>query len=136
MNGYVLATACALFNTGAFVLMSLGFFAIKRQRRERHKRLMLGAFSASCLFLAAYLTRIFLFGDKHFPGQGAARIAYLTLLASHVLLALCTAPLVIATLTQGLRARYASHKRLAKLTLPIWAYVSITGVIVYALLYL
>jgi uncharacterized membrane protein YozB (DUF420 family) len=135
ITSYSLATLCAVLNTAAAVLMTFGFVAIKRKRRERHKRFMLGAFAASCLFLAVYVTRIVRFGDAHFGGQGALRAFYLALLASHVLLALCTAPMVITTLVLALRARYPTHKKLARFTLPIWAYVSVTGVIVYLMLY-
>jgi uncharacterized membrane protein YozB (DUF420 family) len=135
ITSYSLGTLCALFNTTAAVLMTFGFIAIKQKRRERHKRFMLGAFTASCLFLTVYITRIVRFGDAHFGAGGALRAFYLTLLGSHVLLALCTAPMVITTLVYALRARYPSHKKLARVTLPIWAYVSITGVIVYLMLY-
>jgi putative membrane protein len=135
ITSYSLGTLCALFNTTAAVLMTLGFIAIKQKRRERHKRLMLSAFMASCSFLAVYVTRILRFGDAHFGGGGALKLFYLSLLASHVLLALCTAPMVITTLVLALRGRYATHKKLARITLPIWAYVSVTGVIVYLMLY-
>lgn len=135
ITSYALASLCALFNTCSAVLMTLGFRAIKQKERERHKRFMLAAFSASCLFLACYVTRILLFGDARFGGSGLLRVFYLALLASHVLLALATAPLVITTLWFGLGARFARHKRIARFTLPIWAYVSVTGVIVYLMLY-
>ncbi len=135
ISSFSLGTLCALFNATAATLMTLGFVAIKAGRRQRHRRLMLSAFASSCAFLTVYLTRIALFGDAHFARGGALRIFYLSLLASHVLLALATAPLVITTLTFGLRARYRTHKRIARITLPIWAYVSVTGVMVYAMLY-
>lgn len=135
ITGYGLATLCAVFNALSATLMLLGVRAIRGRERERHKRLMLGAFGSSCLFLTAYVTRILRFGDAHFGGSGALRVFYLALLASHVLLALTTAPLVLTTLGLGLRARYATHKRIARVTFPIWAYVSVTGVIVYAMLY-
>jgi uncharacterized membrane protein YozB (DUF420 family) len=135
ITSYALASCCAVLNASSALLMTLGFAAIKRKQRELHKRYMLAAFSASSLFLSIYLTRIALFGDAHFAGSGALRLFYLALLASHVLLALVTAPLVITSLSFGLRARYATHKRIARFTLPIWAYVSITGVIVYFMLY-
>lgn len=135
ITGYLLATLNACFNTAAATLMLLGFRAIKRGERTRHRALMLGAFGASCLFLASYLTRILLFGDTPFGGEGWARALYLVLLASHVVLALAAAPMVIATLALGLRGEYARHKKLARRTLPIWAYVSVTGVIVYLVLY-
>lgn len=135
ITSYALATLNALLNTTAALCIAGGFVAIKRKQRERHRRFMLAAFSASCLFLTSYLTRIALFGDTKFAGSGAVRVCYLALLLSHVLLALAAAPMVIATLTLGLRSRFASHRKLARITLPIWAYVSVTGVIVYLFLY-
>ena len=135
ITGYNLATLNALFNTTAFACLVAGYLAIKRGERERHKRWMLAAFTASCLFLSSYLTRIFLFGDTRFAGTGALRWVYFALLISHVLLAMAVAPLVIATLTLGLRERFETHRKWAKVTLPIWAYVSVTGVLVYLFLY-
>jgi putative membrane protein len=131
----VLASLNAALNTTACVLMGLGYLAIKRGERERHRKLMLAAFTASCVFLVSYLTRMALFGDTRFSGTGAIRTAYFVLLISHVLLALLAAPLVLTTLVLGLRDRIETHRKLAKATLPIWAYVSITGVIVYVMLY-
>jgi putative membrane protein len=135
VTGFALATLNALLNTTAAVLMVLGFRAIKRKQTVRHKRLMLGAFAASCLFLTSYLTRIFLFGDTRFAGQGGLRVFYFALLISHVLLALAVAPMVLAALWHGLRANYPSHRAIARFTFPIWTYVSVTGVLVYLLLY-
>ena len=135
MTGFGLATLNALFNTSAFILMVLGYRAIKAKERERHKRFMLAAFAASCLFLTSYLTRVVLFGDTRFHGEGAMRIVYFAILISHVLLALATAPLVLVTLFAGLRGNFERHRRIAKITFPIWAYVSVTGVVVYLMLY-
>jgi len=135
ITSYNLATLNALLNSTAFVCLVSGYLAIKRGQRERHRKLMLGAFTASCLFLTSYLSRIFLFGDTKFGGEGALRVFYLALLASHVVLALATAPLVLTTLTLGLRGRFETHRKWAKWTLPIWAYVSVTGVLVYLLLF-
>jgi putative membrane protein len=135
ITSYGLATLNALLNTTAFACMISGYVAIKRGQRERHRKLMLAAFGASCLFLTSYLTRIVLFGDTRFGGQGGLRMFYLALLASHVVLALATAPLVITTLTLGLRSRFDTHRKWARWTLPIWAYVSVTGVLVYLLLF-
>lgn len=135
VTGFALATLNALLNSTAAVLMVLGFRAIKRKQTLLHKRLMIGAFAASCLFLTSYLTRIFLFGDTRFGGQGALRVFYLGLLISHVLLALAVAPMVLTTLFLGLRANYERHRRIARFTFPMWAYVSVTGVVVYLMLY-
>ena len=135
ITSYGLATLNALLNATAAVCIAGGYLAIKRRERERHRRFMLAAFTASCLFLSSYLTRIFVFGDTKFAGSGAVRVFYFALLISHVLLALAAAPMVITTLSFGLRERFESHRKIAKITLPIWAYVSVTGVIVYAFLY-
>jgi putative membrane protein len=135
LSGFALASLNATLNTAAFVLMMLGYFAIKRGERERHKQLMLSAFVASCLFLASYLTRIVLHGDTRFQGEGPIRVMYFAILISHVLLAIAVAPMVLVTLSHGLKDRIEKHRAIAKWTFPIWAYVSVTGVIVYALLY-
>ena len=135
ITGFALATLNALLNTTAAVLMVAGFAAIKRKQTVRHKRLMLGAFAASCVFLASYVTRMVLFGDTRFLGQGGLRIFYFALLVSHVLLAMAVAPMVLTTLFHGLRANYARHRAIARFTFPVWAYVSVTGVLVYLMLY-
>lgn len=134
-SGFTLASINAALNSAAFVLMTLGFLAIRRGERETHKKLMLSAFAASCLFLVSYLTRIALYGDTRFQGQGPMRMAYFAILISHVLLAIAVAPMVLITLNHGLKDRIEKHRAIAKKTFPIWAYVSVTGVIVYALLY-
>jgi len=135
MSGFALASLNAALNMTAFALMGLGWRAIKRGERERHKQLMIAAFAASCVFLVSYLTRIALYGDTRFQGEGAIRIVYFAILIPHVLLAMVVAPMVIATLNHGLKERFDKHRKLAKIALPIWAYVSVTGVIVYAMLY-
>jgi putative membrane protein len=135
ITSFSLATVCAVLNTTSFVLMALGYAAIKRRDMVVHKRYMLAAFASSSAFLVFYLTRIAMFGDRHFGAHGALRAFYLGLLASHVLLAVAVAPMVITTLLFGLRGRHPRHEKVARATLPIWAYVSVTGVIVYAMLY-
>lgn len=135
LSGFALASINAALNSLAFVLMTMGYLAIKRGERERHKKLMLAAFASSCLFLVSYLTRIALYGDTRFQGQGPMRMMYFAILISHVLLAIAVAPMVLVTLNHGLKDRIEKHRAIAKRTLPIWAYVSVTGVLVYALLY-
>jgi putative membrane protein len=135
ITSYGLATVCAAFNVLSATLMALCFRAVKQRRVAVHRGYMLGAFTSSSVFLAVYLTRIALFGDKHFAGEGGLRVFYLALLASHVLLAIAAAPMVITTLAFGLRGSHPRHEKLARFTLPVWAYVSITGVIVYLMLY-
>lgn len=131
----VLPGVNAALNASAFVLLALGWRAIRRGHRDLHRALMLAAVGASALFLAGYLTRIALTGTHRFPGDGLLRAAYLALLLSHTLLAALAGPLVLRTLFLGLRSRFAEHRRIARWTLPIWAYVSVTGVVVYVVLY-
>lgn len=125
----------AALNATSAVLLVLGFRAIRAGRRERHRALMLAAVASSVLFLASYLTRIALTGTHRFPGEGALRAAYLAILASHTLLAALAGPLVLRTLFLALRERFPDHRRIARWTLPVWLYVSVTGVVVYVMLY-
>ena len=125
----------AALNATSAVLLVLGFRAIRAGDRRRHRALMLAAVGTSTVFLASYLTRVALTGTHRFPGAGALRAAYLAVLGSHTVLAAVAAPLVVATLALALRARFPSHRRIARWTLPVWLYVSVTGVIVYVMLY-
>ena len=135
ITSYGLATLNALLNSAALICVLLGLRAIKGRKIVVHKRFMLTAFSISAVFLASYLTRIALFGDTKFPGQGAARPIYFALLISHVLLALAIAPAVIYTVWLGLSKRYVRHKRWAPKVAPVWIYVLATGVLVYLMLH-
>jgi uncharacterized membrane protein YozB (DUF420 family) len=132
-----LVNAC--LNGTAFVLLVLGFIAIKRGRRERHELLMKLAFLASAAFLACYLYYHGVVQREHGPtkynGVGFARTAYYVLLITHVVLAVVNLPMALRTFWLAHKERWEAHKRLARLTLPIWLYVSITGVIVYLVLY-
>ena len=130
-----LPTVNAALNALAFVLLTLGYAAIRRGARERHRRLMLAACAASALFLVSYLTRVALTGTHRFPAGGALRAAYLAILGSHTLLAALVLPLVLRALFLALRDRFPAHRRIARVTLPVWLYVSVTGVVVYVLLY-
>lgn len=130
-----LPTANAALNASSAALLLLGWRAIRAGRRARHRALMLGACASSALFLAGYFTRLALTGTHRFPGAGAARVAYLALLGSHTLLAALALPLVLRTLQLSLGARFPEHRRVARLTLPVWLYVSVTGVVVYLVLY-
>ena len=132
---YALATLNALLNSTAAVFMVLGFRAIKARRIETHRKFMLSAVAASALFLISYLTRIALFRDTPFAGEGAIRYVYFAILIPHVILAALVTPAVIQTLRLGLRDERARHKRLARWTFPVWVYVSVTGVLVYLFLY-
>ena len=133
--GAALPGVNAALNALSGALALAGFVAIRRGARALHRRLMIAAVSTSALFLAGYLTRMALTGVHRFPGTGWLRTTYLAVLGSHTLLAALAAPLVLLTLALALRARFASHRRLARATLPIWLYVSATGVAVYVLLY-
>jgi len=130
-----LPTVNAALNAASATLLVLGFRAIRRGERERHRALMLCALFCSVLFLASYLTRIALTGTHRFPGEGALKAVYLAVLASHTVLAVLVAPLVLRTLFLALRDRFGDHRRIARTTLPVWLYVSVTGVIVYVMLY-
>ncbi len=125
----------AALNATSAVLLALGYRAIRAGHLRRHRALMLAAVATSTVFLASYLTRVALTGTHRFPGGGALRAAYLVLLGSHTLLAALAAPLVLRTLFLALRARFPAHRRIARVTLPVWLYVSVTGVLVYAVLY-
>ena len=107
------------------------FFILYRKDRDRHRQSMLGAFAASSLFLIGYITYHFLHGDTRFPGQGWIRPVYFTLLISHITLSAVALPLVLSTFYLSLSGRFALHKRFARITYPIWLYVSVTGVAVF-----
>lgn len=131
----VLPTVNALLNATAAVLLIWGYTLIRRKRIEKHRKVMLSAFVTSCLFLVSYLVYHAQAGSKHFPGTGTIRTVYLTILATHTVLAAAVPVLAIITLRRGLAARYDKHRRIARWTLPIWLYVSVTGVVVYLMLY-
>ena len=125
----------AALNATAAVLLVWGYTLIRRRRVAAHRRVMLAAFVVSCLFLAGYLLYHARVGTVRFAHTGALRAAYLTILVTHSLLAAAVPPLAVITLARGLAARYDRHRRMARWTLPIWLYVSVTGVVVYAMLY-
>ena len=125
----------AALNGLSGLLILAGFVAIKRGKRELHRALMLAACGSSVLFLAGYFTRMALTGPHPFPGQGAFRATYLAVLLSHTLLAAATLPLVLRTLYLALRSRFRDHRNIARYTFPVWLYVSVTGVVVYVMLY-
>ncbi len=131
----VLPAVNATLNAASAALVVLGFRAIRRGERERHRALMLGAVGCSVVFLAGYLTRMALTGTHRFPDVGAVKVVYLAVLLSHTVLAALAAPLVLRTLFLALRERFPDHRRIARATLPVWLYVSVTGVVVYAMLY-
>jgi putative membrane protein len=125
----------ATLNAIATVLLVCGFLMIKRGRIAVHRRFMLSAFATSVLFLISYVIYHMNVLSKTFPGQGPIRIVYYVILLTHVLLAMTVPPLAIITLTRGLRMRVDRHVAIARWTFPIWLYVSVTGVVVYLMLY-
>ncbi len=132
----ILPVANATLNGLAAALLVAGFFAIRGHHVRIHRALMISAFGSSVLFLAGYLTFHFLAGVVHFTATGtAARRAYFTLLISHTVLAAAVPVLAIIVLTLALRRRFRRHRALARWTLPIWLYVSITGVVIYWILF-
>ncbi len=135
MNVAILPTLNAVLNGTAAVLLACGYAMIRRRRIAAHRACMLGAFTASMLFLTSYTIYHAQSGSHPFPGQGLARPVYFAILISHVLLAAVILPLAILTLTRALRAHYAPHRRVARWTLPLWLYVSVTGVAIYVMLY-
>uniref|UniRef100_A0A7C4LK69 DUF420 domain-containing protein n=1 Tax=Schlesneria paludicola TaxID=360056 RepID=A0A7C4LK69_9PLAN len=137
----VLPAVNASLNGLATVLLAAGYAAIRQGRQDRHKQLMLSAFTVSALFLACYLVYHFELhhhtgmAGQTFQGQGWIRPIYYAILISHVLLAMGVAVLAPVTVWLGLRQRWDRHRRLARITFPLWLYVSVTGVVIYGLLY-
>ncbi len=125
----------AALNATSAVLLILGYSFIRRRNIRAHKACMISAVATSTLFLACYLTNHYLHGITHFLGGGAIRTVYFAILGSHTVLAVVIVPLVIVTLYRAFRERYGMHRRIARWTLPIWLYVSVTGVVVYWMLY-
>ena len=130
-----LAMLNACLNATAGVLLVIAFVMIRKRNVTAHKRLMSGAFVVSCLFLCSYLTRMAIAGDTPFEGTGSIRYVYFAVLISHVILAIAVVPLVLRTLWLAHHERFEAHRRLARWTFPIWLYVSVTGVVVYLMLY-
>jgi uncharacterized membrane protein YozB (DUF420 family) len=125
----------AFLNFAAAVLLIWGYTLIRRKRVAMHRKVMMTAFITSCLFLVSYLVYHAQVGTVRFRGTGAIRAVYLGILGTHTVLAAAVPVLAILTLQRGLSGRYDRHRRIARWTLPIWLYVSVTGVVVYAMLY-
>ncbi len=125
----------AILNGTAAVLLVTALVLIKQGRREAHKRVMLAAFTVSIVFLISYLVYHAQVGSVHYPHTGLIRTVYLTILTTHTILAATVPVLAIITLRRGLKGNFVRHKKIAKWTLPIWLYVSVTGVVVYLMLY-
>ena len=125
----------ASLNATSAILLTVGWRFIRRRRIDAHRRCMIAAFVTSTLFLISYVVYHAQIGSKPFPGTGPIRIVYFSILIPHVLLAAAVLPLAIVTLRRGLRRDDVRHRRIARWTLPIWWFVSVTGVIVYMMLY-
>ena len=130
-----LPTVNAFLNALTTVLLLRGWFLIRRRRILEHRRTMLTALAVSTLFLVSYLVYHFQVGSVRFQGQGVARILYFTILLTHTALAASVPVLALITLSRALRERFDRHRAIARWTLPIWLYVSVTGVVVYLMLY-
>ena len=130
-----LPTVNATLNATAAVLLVAGYILIRRRRIAAHRRVMLTAFAVSVVFLICYLIYHAQVGSVHFPGMGPVRTVYFTILITHTILAACVPVLAIITLNRALKARFDKHRQIARWTFPIWLYVSVTGVVVYVMLY-
>jgi uncharacterized membrane protein YozB (DUF420 family) len=132
---YDLPPVNAALNATAAGLLVWGYVLIRRGRKAAHRRVMLAAFAVSVLFLAGYLTYHAQAGSVRFQKTGAIRAVYFSILLTHTVLAAAVPVLAVITLSRGLRGRIEKHRRIARWTLPIWLYVSVTGVVVYVMLY-
>ena len=135
LNIHSLPAVNATLNALSGVLLIVAYALIRARRIEQHRRVMIAAFATSSLFLVCYLVYHAQVGSVPFTRQGFVRPLYFTILITHVTLAAAVLPLAIVTLSRGLKARYPQHRRIARWTFPIWLYVSVTGVLVYVLLY-
>ena len=125
----------ASLNALATLFLLAGYVCVRRQKILAHRACMLAALATSALFLTSYLIYHYNVGSRPFTGTGAIRVVYFAVLISHVLLAIAIVPLVLVTVSRALTRRFDRHRRIARITWPLWMYVSITGVIVYAMLY-
>ena len=125
----------AALNATSAILLTIGWFLIKSRRIAAHRRCMIAAVVTSGLFLISYVVYHAQVGSKPFPGTGIVRTIYFAILIPHVILAAAVLPLALITLRRGLRRDDVRHRRLARITLPIWLFVSVTGVLVYLMLY-
>lgn len=125
----------ASLNGTTALLLVTGYILVRRRALTAHRVVMISAFCCSMLFLACYLYYHYHAGSRRFPGSGTWRTVYLSVLLTHTVLATAVVPLAITTIWLGLKSRFAAHRRIARWTLPVWLYVSVTGVVVYWMLY-
>jgi uncharacterized membrane protein YozB (DUF420 family) len=125
----------ATLNAVATVLLTAGWILIRQKKRDAHRRCMLSAFAVSTAFLTSYLIYHFNVGSVPFQKPGAIRVVYLTILFTHIVLAAAIVPMILLSLSRALRAKYDKHRKIARWTMPLWLYVSVTGVVIYVMLY-
>ena len=135
MSVHDLPAVNATLNAISGLLLLTGYLLVRAGRIEQHRRFMIAAFTASALFLVCYVIYHAQVGSVRFTRQGVVRPIYFTILITHVTLAAAVLPMAIVTLSRGLGSRFTQHRRIARWTFPIWMYVSVTGVLVYVLLY-
>ena len=127
----LITPALPILNGLNIVLLLTALGAIRRGQRERHRRLMLVNLGVSALFLVLYVTQIATVGHKRFPGDDWVRTVFLGILLTHTTLAVCLVPLVLRTVSLAVKERFAEHRRIARITFPVWLYVSVTGIVIY-----
>ncbi len=130
-----LPTLNAILNSISAILLVTGYFFIRRKNIKAHRASMVSAFVTSTLFLISYLTYHYYHGSTKFQGQGAIRAVYFSILLTHTILAAAIVPMIFVTFSRALKERFDKHRRIARWTLPLWLYVSVTGVVVYLMLY-
>lgn len=130
-----LPTLNAILNSTSAILLIAGWRLIKRKRIDAHRACMIGALATSTLFLISYLYYHYHHGSTRFAGTGALRAIYLTILLTHTVLAAGILPLILVTVARALKQNFAGHRKVARWTMPLWLYVSVTGVVVYLMLY-
>ena len=135
MDYTILPTVNASLNALSTVLLASGWIFIRRREIARHRACMLAAFATSALFLTSYLVYHAEVGSVPYQGQGLRRTIYYVILLTHIVLAAAILPLALITLSRALAARFDRHRAIARWTLPIWLYVSVTGVVIYVMLY-
>jgi uncharacterized membrane protein YozB (DUF420 family) len=135
MSVHDLPAVNASLNALSGVLLVIAYILIRSGRRDQHRAVMLAAFASSTVFLICYAVYHAQVGSVPFTRHGLVRPLYFTILITHVTLAAAVLPLAIVTLTRGLKGRFREHRKIARWTFPIWLYVSVTGVLVYVLLY-
>jgi uncharacterized membrane protein YozB (DUF420 family) len=135
MNWAIMPSINASLNATCALLLITGWILIRRGDQRRHRILMITAFATSCLFLLCYLTYHAQVGSVRYQGQGLIRTVYFTILLTHTVLAAVIVPLILRTLFLAVKGRNESHRRWARWTMPLWLYVSVTGVVIYEMLY-